>query len=1259
MSLYRVRKSIPSFVILLLLCSTQALFAQTYIFGQLQLPVGTWPESIATGDFNNDGILDMVVVNLFDGTVSVLLGKPNGTFAPQVVYPVGTQPIFVAVADFNGDGNLDLAVVNENCAGEPFNVQSCGTGTVSILLGNGDGTFQPHFDYDTGTQPVWVAAADLNGDGKPDLVVVNFDCLNVECNSNDGSGSVSILLGNGDGTFQPQVQYGTQSAPLAVVIADFNGDNKLDLGVAVRGCGGNCDGGLSVLLGNGDGTFQNHIDCGTQSPGGSIVAADFNGDGKLDVAIGGSTTSILLGNGDGTFVYDGSYSSGGSYQGAVGTRNIVAADLNGDGKLDLVSNGSVLVGNGDGTFQPAVAYGPAYGGSNSNYFLTSSTLADFNGDGKPDLAFTTYDCSPQTYCLATSPGFVTIVLGLGNGVFVGPTSFSAPGLYSDLITADFNGDGHLDLAGEGGTTDVFVLLGNGDGTFQPEIETSLSSMSGNLVAGSFKSPSETDLATVVSTCTQTSCPPGNAAVLLGNGDGTFQTAVDYLVGAGPVAIAAGDFNGDGSLDLAVSNSVSNSVSILLGNGDGTFGTHVDYPASTPGPIIAGDFNGDGKLDLAFISTPTVNGNTSTQVGIMLGNGDGTFQTEVNYGVGQGPVSIAIADFNGDGKLDVAVAGLEDLGLEESGIVSVLLGNGDGTFQPYVTYLSPGDVALSVADFNGDGIPDLVMGMSFAPNAAVLLGNGDGTFQSPLIYTVGTTNESAGAIAVGDFNGDGLPDLAGPYATLLSIAFRAVSPTALNFGSQGVGTTSLAQVLTISNPSNVQFDINSIAASGSFGQTNNCGPTLKPGTNCTVNVTFSPAATGPQQGAITITDSTQTSPQSIVLTGTGVSGSFLTAYPSRADFAPQMVGTKSAAAAVTLVNTGSTSLTLSSISIAGSDTADFNQTNTCVSSLPAGGNCVADVIFAPSAAGTRTAQLTVTDSASNSPQLINLVGTGLDFQISATAFSPGTITAGASSTSTVTIAPLDGFNSAVTLSCSGLVSGVTCSFNPPSLTPSSSTATSILTVTTAASVAASTYSVTIVAASGLSSHNTSESLIVQAALPNFTIGAASGSPTSATVSPGQSANFSLTVTPAFAFTASVSLSCTISPAVTTPPTCNVPSSLQLSGGTPASVNVTLATVAASTAATGFRPGLPPGTMPLLWWAVLMMSGLVLLRGRRRFAQLGLPVLILSLVWLYGCGGGGSSSHGGGTSGTPAGTYTATVTATNGSTSHSMSLTVVVN
>jgi hypothetical protein len=246
-----------------------------------------------------------------------------------------------------------------------------------------------------------------------------------------------------------------------------------------------------------------------------------------------------------------------------------------------------------------------------------------------------------------------------------------------------------------------------------------------------------------------------------------------------------------------------------------------------------------------------------------------------------------------------------------------------------------------------------------------LGNGDGTFQPPTFNFL-----SDGPIAVADFNQDGSPDLAAGtgyglpsnnLSVMLSIAFKAVLPSALNFGSQGVGTTSAPQTITISNPSNVSFNITKIAASGNFSQTNNCGASLAPGVHCTVTVSFTPTATGLASGAITVTDNTKISPLAIPLSGTGVNGPFLTPFPSRVNFAPQAVGTSSTPAAVMFLNTGNASLNINGISIPGADSSDFTQINNCGSSLPVAGSCTAEVTFTPMAAGSRTASIAVSDT----------------------------------------------------------------------------------------------------------------------------------------------------------------------------------------------------------------------------------------------------------------------------------------------------------
>jgi hypothetical protein len=275
---------------------------------------------------------------------------------------------------------------------------------------------------------------------------------------------------------------------------------------------------------------------------------------------------------------------------------------------------------------------------------------------------------------------------------------------------------------------------------------------------------------VIDECQVVKCITGTVSVLLGNGDGTFQAAGNYGSGGNtPASVAIGDLNGDGKLDLAVVNAGESAaiVSILLGNGDGTFGAPVSYSAGGTsagiGQLVAiGDVNGDGKADLVVSNTDSAN------VGVLLGNGDGTFQSPVDYIAGGTYTgSVAVADLNGGGKLDIVVnvscpnsGGCQGNG--SSGGVSVLLGNGDGTFRGAVIYPSGGDFpnSLAIGDLNGDGIPDLGVSnfSSSDPNGiiGVLLGNGDGTFEAAVDYSTG--GSGAGSLAVGDMNGDGHPDL---------------------------------------------------------------------------------------------------------------------------------------------------------------------------------------------------------------------------------------------------------------------------------------------------------------------------------------------------------------------------------------------------------------------------------------------------------------------------------------------------------------------
>ena len=626
----------------------------------IDYPTGKGPSSVAFADVNGDGKLDMIVANATDNTVSVLIGNGDGTFLPHSDFPAGMAPTQVTVADFNSDKKPDLAVVNPG--------SSTFSGAISVLIGNGDGTFQSPVSIPTAF-PVAAAIGDLNGDGKADLVVAN----NTDPGGGGagGTGSLTVFLGKGDGSFQTGVVLMLNVGPLSVAIADLNGDGVPDLIApttdqnTIPG-----PGSVTVLVGNGDGTFKDPQTYVTGHAGelstAYVTTGDFNGDGHMDIAISSSsedTVSVLLGKGDGSFRAQSTFGTGSS------PFSVVAGDFNGDGQFDLVTpnssgnSASVLLGNGDGTFQ---ARGVFSVGANPNAIATG----DFNGDGKADLV------TVDLYSGAS------VLLGNGNGTFQQDVVYPSGGISYAVVVGDFNGDNKVDLAtASANDNTVSVLLGNGDGTFQATVDYPIANQPTSLAGSSmvttdFNGDGAPDLVVVGG---------GDVCLLLNTGVGTFQPTLDLGIAA--QWLVSADFNGDGEADLAIATGTQ--VAVLLGNGDGTF----KPPANVNGPggsLAVGDLNGDGKADLVVFH----NG-----ISVLFGNGDGTFQTAVDYSTAEQTWAGSVGDFDGDGKNDIAALGSAGL--------TVFTNNGDGTFQASTNYgAGSGISGLAITDLDGDGKPDI-------------------------------------------------------------------------------------------------------------------------------------------------------------------------------------------------------------------------------------------------------------------------------------------------------------------------------------------------------------------------------------------------------------------------------------------------------------------------------------------------------------------------------------------------------------------------
>jgi len=712
-----------------------AVAAPDFAPAAMHLPNCCFAAALAAADLNGDGKIDLVTGNMMSGDISLLLSTGAGEYAGPVTLPLLNQPagdIAIALGDVDGDGHADLAVAGY----DPSEIR--------VYPGDGTGGFGAPVLLDAGSdsQPTAIALADLTGDGHLDIVTANGQ-----------SGSVAVFVGDGAGGFGAALHSPAGAWPAKLVVADFDGDGHLDVATT------NIDGhDASLLLGDGTGHFAapRSLSVGAESRPFALAAGDVDGDGHPDLVVANAATggqdfpppdlpgtvAVLVNDGSGAFAPAQLLPAG---PGKGRAHGVALADVTGDGNIDIVltrpnANAvSVLAGDGAGGFAAAVNRPVAVGPS-------AVVIADATGDGIGDIVVGN----------AVSPSLSVLPVD-GAGGFGFAANYDAGDFSHWVATADFNGDGHADVATANAMgNDVSVLLGDGNGGFVPAVHYATGNSPTMVVTGDVNGDGRPDLVTA-------NLGGDGISVLLGRGDGTFEAAVDFSAGGiweSPYALALGDANGDGHLDIVTANTnISNeSISFFAGDGAGGFAPAVVLPLGSSGNlrdphgIALADVNGDGRADI--VTANTVSGDLS----ILLGDGAGGFAAATHLATGMGPVVVDVKDVTGDGIVDIVTLNTS------AQSVSVLIGDGSGGYANAVDYpifpaqdvqdYMPWPWGMTVADVTGDGLPDILTANTQNDTVSVLVNDGAGHFDT---YAWFDTGALPGGVAVADIDGDGLPD----------------------------------------------------------------------------------------------------------------------------------------------------------------------------------------------------------------------------------------------------------------------------------------------------------------------------------------------------------------------------------------------------------------------------------------------------------------------------------------------------------------------
>jgi len=1232
------------------------------------LPADYLPTSIATGDFNHDGKIDWVVSNGGTNSLWVYFGKGDATSQLPVIVPLsGSAPLQVVTADLRNIGVLDLIVGEAD------------SGTVGVLLGNGDGTFQKEIELYAPGPVLSVAAADFTGDGKVDIVA--------GLAGDAATGPLVFFRGDGKGGFGPAIFRPSESivgsyATVTIQTADLNKDGLLDL--VITDAGGVVN-GAHAYLSEGDGSFkesQYFFAAGPFVNPLNAAAADMDGDGCPDVAVSTDAGSVYLfhGNCDGTV---GEFPTVLLYGAGEAGAGLGIADVNGDGHPDVVVSGisfdvgpygpptgdsvSVLLGDGHGHLSP----GKIFRGEPGMFNLA---IADLNGDGKPEILTANQDTdSASVYVNDGAGGF-----GGASGGYVG---YATDGATAGTINAPVNGPIVKDVNGDGkpdilfieypmpGIVDAWVLttlLNDGTGHFGKPLHSV--AMDGTMIIYDLqlidvRGTGKPDLILL----------GGNNDVGIGTyigfapnlGDGTFGPLRLTPFSGSPWIFDTGDFDGDGKLDLVVLGNTGQStglvdrISFMKGNGDGTFtpGANTDFgPAGSTGGSprmsFVADFNGDHKPDLIVTVNDQVIGPGSLNHSAyeFFGNGDGTFKSPVV--LIPDVYSLSMADVNHDGHPDLIewVAPVTLAGFSAP-TYKVHLGQPDGSFVDGQTYAPFGGVVSALiatgpsilrfngpilADVNGDGNLDILSpqryigwdGTTGGPvftqgYLQVLLGNGDGSFTPD--YHIFNLSKIYPPNTAADVSGDGKADLI------------EIDPWPSSYN-----------VIPASGPTTIQVGLLNDPVIGGKGTLRvNLGVASSSATTATIiasdpNITVSPSVSLPAGNVtqdVPFTIGPAFNPLHVFSLRAQVGSSSATAYGTVAQPG------SGAGFQLSLVNnfesTGPGGTTFDYLLGIASINGYATTVQTRCQGLPTGATCqfahnpasvlagtfVNDSLTIAVAKNVPTGSYPFTIVASDgaiTTQIIATLGVS-DFSISVT---PSTLVAypGLGASYNLTLTPLNGWSQSIVVNCPSVPPGPKCSFDGSAFLPG----TYPLSIDPQ-NAPPGNYSIKVTGTSLGVSHSTSVALKIEDA----TIGL---SKMADTISVGNSTSINVSMNSLNGFTDQFTFSCPGLPAGLSCTFSPSSATLPASGTLTSSLTVKVNSRPAAGRLVPRAPSLSQGSKPK-WSNVFVLYSLLLLFAAfllapsywRQTRQCGwarpIPALSLILVlFLASCGGGGTSSTG---------------------------------